>query len=340
MRPDDRPAMLGGVELSEVAWSDDDAVRRLVAVTNAVRRADSPWVHPMTEHECVGQLRHGWEGQPARLFLATVGGVDVGCGQYETSIYDNQHLAWLEVEIVPGCRRRGHGSALLGQFIERARAEGRTTVGLAGWDSAAVCGFAERRGLEQRSVEVNRRQYLVDLDRGMLDRMQAEALPHAEDYDLVRWPARTPDDALPEVAELTAAINDAPIDDLDLEDEVFTPERVSAYEGAQAARGRRLYRLVARHRGSGRLVGQSVVVVEAERPELSEQHDTSVVADHRGHRLGLLLKLEMLRWLAEAEPQLQEIDTWNAESNDHMVGVNEALGYRVLGRVLDFQRSV
>ena len=63
-------------------------------------------------------------------------------------------------------------------------------------------------------------------------------------------------------------------------------------------------------------------------------------AAHRGHRLGLLLKLEMLRWLAEEEPQLREIDTWNAESNDHMIGVNELLGYRIMGRVLDFQRSI
>ena len=88
------------------------------------------------------------------------------------------------------------------------------------------------------------------------------------------------------------------------------------------------------------LAGQTVVAVDGERPELGEQHDTSVVAEHRGHRLGLLLKLEMLRWLAETEPQVRELDTWNAESNDHMIGVNELLCYRVLGRVLDYQRSL
>ena len=46
----------------------------------------------------------------------------------------------------------------------------------------------------------------------------------------------------------------------------------------------------------------------------------------------------MMRWLAEAEPQLETLDTWNAESNDHMIGVNERLGYRVMGRELQFQR--
>jgi len=34
------------------------------------------------------------------------------------------------------------------------------------------------------------------------------------------------------------------------------------------------------------------------------------------------------------------MDTWNAESNDHMIGINEALGYRVMGRAIEFQRDL
>jgi hypothetical protein len=143
-----------------------------------------------------------------------------------------------------------------------------------------------------------------------------------------------------QLAELAAAINDAPTDDLDVEDEVMTEERLVAYEDAVLARGNRLYRLVARHRTSGALGGHTVVVVEQERPELAHQHDTAVARAHRGHRLGLLLKAGMLRWLAEAEPSIATVDTWNAESNDHMIAVNELLGYRVMGRVLQFQRSL
>ena len=33
----------------------------------------------------------------------------------------------------------------------------------------------------------------------------------------------------------------------------------------------------------------------------------------------------MVRWLAEAQPQVETVDTWNAESNDHMIEVNAAL---------------
>ena len=55
---------------------------------------------------------------------------------------------------------------------------------------------------------------------------------------------------------------------------------------------------------------------------------------------GLLLKAEMVLWLAEVEPQVETVDTWNAESNTYMIAVNERLGYRVLGREMQYQRRL
>ena len=83
-----------------------------------------------------------------------------------------------------------------------------------------------------------------------------------------------------------------------------------------------------------------MVAVDVEDPRIAHQHDTSVVRAHRGHRLGLLLKAEMMRWLAEAEQEIEYLDTWNAESNEHMVAVNERLGFRAVGRELAFQRRL
>jgi hypothetical protein len=168
--------------------------------------------------------------------------------------------------------------------------------------------------------------------------IREEALAAAGDYELLRIEGYTPDALLPAVAALTEAINDAPLDDLEWEDEVYSPERVRAYERAQLESGFRFRRIVARHRTTGELAGHTVVVVDADQPSYAEQHDTSVVAAHRGHRLGLLLKVDMLLWLAEAETAVERIYTWNAESNDHMITVNERLGYRVLGRAAEFQR--
>jgi hypothetical protein len=40
--------------------------------------------------------------------------------------------------------------------------------------------------------------------------------------------------------------------------------------------------------------------------------------------------------LAEAEPQVKRVVTGNSETNDHMVAINEALGYQILGPTVRF----
>jgi len=55
-----------------------------------------------------------------------------------------------------------------------------------------------------------------------------------------------------------------------------------------------------------------------------------VAGPYRGHRLGLLVKVAMLELLAEREPQLTRIVTGNADGNEHMIAINDELGYTVL----------
>jgi hypothetical protein len=43
----------------------------------------------------------------------------------------------------------------------------------------------------------------------------------------------------------------------------------------------------------------------------------------------LHVKVAMLDWLAETEPQVRHIMTFNAVGNEHMIAVNAALGHRV-----------
>jgi len=331
---------IGTMDIVPFGPDDLERLSQYVAVVNAVRELDSPWQHPATLHSEEGRFRFGWDGEVESPYVGLTDGEPVAVGRLGTSDYDNHHLAWLGIQVAPAHRRRGHGTAMLEALVADARGRGRTSIGTEGWESASTTGFAARHGLEQKSAAIQRRQHLAEVDWPELERLHKEASAAASDYEVVRREGASPDDELDALAVMASAINDAPTDDLDIEDEVFTADRMRGYEQAQLSRGHRLFRTVARHRGTGELAGHSVVVVDDERPELGEQHDTSVVGTHRGHRLGLLLKVEMNLWLREAQPQLTEISTWNAESNDHMIGVNEAIGYRIMGRQLELQRSL
>jgi hypothetical protein len=75
--------------------------------------------------------------------------------------------------------------------------------------------------------------------------------------------------------------------------------------------------------------GHTMVLTNELRPYVGLQADTAVARQHRGHRLGLLLKIEMMGWLADVEPQLKIIETWNNVDNKFMIDVNQALGYRL-----------
>ena len=317
---------------------DPRDVAGALAVLEVARAADTPVLVPILATSYTYRLQHGWDGDPplTAVHRDTRGRID-GVLDVWLPRWDNLHLGIVGVTVDPLSRGKGLGRAMFEAGVERARADNRTTILSQTYDYPTGVGFLTAMGFSQAAEEILRRQDPADLDWDRLDVLYAEAERKAAAYELIRVAGLTPDDQLEAVTVMTAAINDAPIEGLDLEDDVFTPERVRNFETGQLARGRRIYRLMARHRDTGELAGNTMVGVEGERPWQSFQFDTSVVRAHRGHRLGLLLKIDMLRWLAAEEPQLRSVDTGNAGSNSYMIAINDAIGYRVVGSMLEYQ---
>lgn len=309
-----------------------------LAVIEAARAADTPVLNTILATSFTHRLKHGWDGDPPVVAVHRDGRGRVdGVLEVWLPRWDNTHLAIVAVTVDPRKRHAGLGRAMFEAGVERARGENRTTILAETFDYPAGVGFLTAMGLSQVAEQVLRRQDPADLDWDRLDALFREAELKAAGYELVRIAGHTPDDLLETVAVMTAAINDAPTEGLDVEDDIITPERVRRFEEAQIVRGRRIYRLMARHRATGELAGHTMVGVDRERPWLSFQFDTSVVRAHRGHRLGLLLKIGMLKWLEAEEPQLRIVDTDNAASNNHMIAINDAIGYKVIGSKLEYQ---
>ncbi|GAA3694800.1 hypothetical protein GCM10022204_08230 [Microlunatus aurantiacus] len=321
---------------------DLTAVTASVELLNAAQLVDDPDDHPGIPELAARWLEFGWDLDPETRYLyVNAEGQAVAVLEVDLPRRDNLHLVWGSVVVHPEHRRRGHGTALVAELVRRAREAGRTTIWLGtAEDDLGSRAFLEANGFHYASHDARRKQVLSEVDSTAVDALHTKAVEAAADYVLERLEPPHSDELLAQLVEVTEAINDAPMGDLTFEDEVFDVARLRDIETAREGRGDRIYRLAARHRETGGIGGHTLVVVNQLRPEHAGQGDTAVHRDHRGHRLGLLLKIEMMRWLAETEPQVTSISTWNHADNRYMIDVNEAIGYRLSRVFAMYERTL
>jgi GNAT superfamily N-acetyltransferase len=82
------------------------------------------------------------------------------------------------------------------------------------------------------------------------------------------------------------------------------------------------------HDATGQLVAFTQLGGHATSTWYAEQWDTIVAPEHRGHRLGTLIKVANLEYARAQRPEVRVVDTVNADSNPYMVAINEAMGFR------------
>jgi GNAT superfamily N-acetyltransferase len=318
--------------LLRVQPDDLDQVATVAGILEAARLVDDPDATPMVVEELASEMRYGWDLQPDEhfLYLPDGAGSPVATLAIDLPKRDNLQLFWLRLVVHPDHRRRGHGSAIMAEALRMAKEAGRSILWVeAIEEDAGARKFCERFGFGYASHDARRRQRLAEVDQDAVQRLWIEAQNAAVDYRLERLLPPVAEQTLQEMIEVTAAINDAPMGQLTFEEEVFDLQRMRDVEAAREGRGNQSYRVIARHRETGEIGGHTNVVISQHRREVGFQADTAVARSHRGHRLGLLVKIDMMRWLAEAEPQLEVVETWNNADNRFMISVNEALGYRL-----------
>lgn len=159
----------------------------------------------------------------------------------------------------------------------------------------------------------------------------------ADGYALVTWEDRAPDGLVDAYARARARMAlDVPAGGLTLEEEHWDADRVRANE-AQGAAARRRSLVTAVVTADGDVAAYT----ELELPEgrsIAYQADTLVVGPHRGHGLGMLVKLANLVRLADHAPERTEVYTWNADENAHMLAINVAMGFELRGLGAAWQR--
>jgi GNAT superfamily N-acetyltransferase len=165
--------------------------------------------------------------------------------------------------------------------------------------------------------------------RRLLAHCADQATQASRGYSLVSWLGATPDEHIHGAAGIELAMADAPRDP-GVEPESWDADRIRKVEQLGIAAGQQFYAVAALHDDSGEMVALTQIGTHAGVPGWGFQYLTAVLADHRGHRLGLLVKTANLELVLGHEPGLRSIVTGNAGPNDHMITINDTLGFRVL----------
>ncbi|HKT04609.1 MAG TPA: GNAT family N-acetyltransferase [Rugosimonospora sp.] len=231
----------------------------------------------------------------------------------------------LEIIVHPKARRTGIGRLLLAEAVRRAYAEGFASMGVEVIGGTSAVEFYEAHGFRCAFVEIRNVLQLSTVDWQKLGEMAGGV---GSGYRLEYFPGGPPEELYDAYAAAKEIVRDSyEAGDLELRPSSYEADRLKSSLATLHARGMKPYIVLGIHEASGRVAGLTEVVVPAQHPCRADQYDTVVVPAHRGYGLGRAMKARMLFELRSAEPQLTEVQTWNAFENEPMLRVNGELGF-------------
>jgi GNAT superfamily N-acetyltransferase len=316
---------------------DAESCRQAYDVFVASKGVGRPWFEGPSFEEMLIDWRHDDPAELKESWVVTDDELGVaGCAMMWFPMNDNTSLTWFDLQVHPAARRRGHGSELMERVVERAQANGRDEIigdlmAPQGEPDHPYRRFAEKHGFLLSNTEIIRHLDLPVAD-DLLDRLEAGARPRWEaGYRLETHAGGVPE---PLRESLCAVMNqlavDAPTGDIEFEPESLDPARYQQQLDVEREQKRARLTTVAIDTASGDVVAYTDLVVPAGAPSVVWQWGTLVHRDHRGHSLGMAVKIENLRRLQADHPTRKRVTTGNDDTNSYMVSINEQLGFRIV----------
>ena len=316
----------------------------------ALERALDEHAHGGSQTLSLEQLRAQLTGSPYWEVLRWVavaeviegGAAIVGRASAFLPLQENLEAISVGVFVHPAVRGRGIATALVEEaLIPAIRESGRTLVESSGEIPAdadpedpdqPVRRLARRLGITRKNLAVCRALPLP-LEESLLDALQAEAEEKLGDYRVQLWDGEIPEEHLAAYGQLLRQLElDEPDEEVEHDAPEYTPERIRESERRMRAEGTERITAVA-VAPDGSFAGNTEIHLHtSERSTVAWQETTLVMPEHRGHRLGLAMKVATHRLLRERAPQLRSLVTWNSHVNPWMIDINEKLGYRILYR--------
>lgn len=282
-----------------------------------------------------------------RGFVARRGNTILGFAFLVTANEEGTKSGEANLLVIPPHWGTGAEQLLLDRLEQEAKALGRQTLQAwtlhpagssdrmlapaTGWGTVPSTGLSELLSANGFTMEQVERNSVLALGGSLelAERMLAEASAIAgEDYRVVCWTLPTPEHLRSGYADVISRMaTDVPSGDLEFDEEAWDEERIIRRDKTFADGGQTLSVAAVEHVPSGRLVAFNELVIGADRTGVTHQYGTLVVKEHRGKRLGTIVKCaNLLRW-QQLAPDSPKVSTFNAEENRPMLDINEAIGF-------------
>jgi GNAT superfamily N-acetyltransferase len=303
-------------------------------------------------------LDHRHEQQRARV--ARLDGRIVASSFVSWEVDKPSRVLWFQVGVLPDFRNRGAGTALFDDLeafalesdhpivqgsTHHLPAAGPQIVPPTGHGSLprddATVRFMVNRGYQLEQVW--RESVLrLPVDRTVIDPLHDAAVAAAgPDYRVHTWTHRTPDRWLDDMATIIMRLRtDSPSGNLEVVEDHWDADRVRARDDRRLTSGGTLLAAAVEYLPSGALVAFNGVTVPRHRTRPVQQGLTLVLEEHRGNRLGTIVKTTNIRQLESFSPESPFILTENAGENRPMLAVNAAVGFEAIASKGVWQKAL
>lgn len=322
----------------------EELVPQVLAFDTVINRASGLGedFDPLVE-EVRHQLISTSQYRTTLTWIGRVAGTIVARGSAELRLASNTDTAELWCGVHPDHRRRGYGTALLEVMEADLAAAGRTalssycevpesvrTADIRGAHLAAETGVGTLPATLPEVAFLRSRGYgLAQIERCSVAPTGTAAdldLGAGDDYVIETWRGPVPEERLEHIALLKRRLStDVPGAEKFGGEESWDGARVRALDAEKEAKGESMATALALR--DGEPAGYTQVGHFAERPAVGWQGGTLVLIDHRGHGLGVRLKVANHRSLAE-HSSVERVYTWNAAENSWMLEINDRAGFQ------------
>jgi mycothiol synthase len=305
-------------------------IREFTALANILRQETQPDDPPSQPEVRIQEFKNMPDFVEVHIWLAKENNAAIGFANLQiVHLPDNQHMAQVNIQVLPEHRNKGVGKTILQELCSTAKNANRSLLLAMSHDKIpAGESFLERygfgRGMDTKISQLG----IVEVSPEKLEGWIKTGETRASDYVLGSWDAAIPEDEIAAFANLMDVMNTQPKGDLEMEDEHLSPEVIRDMEKVKfGAGGRRVISYV-KHRNTGEFAGYTELEWHPTRASIVTQQATGVNPEHRNLGLGKWLKAANLKEMIALNPEAKFVRTGNANVNAAMLKINLELGFK------------